>query len=183
MATVRMYEIGSTLQDHAKALAHAVEYGRVGETYNIGGRNERTNLVVVQAICDLLDRLKLSARGSRHRLISLVPDRPGQDRLRYRRVEAQERTPQACCGNVRERPHKNYPTVSGKPSMVAGHSRPWLQGRADRPAELNLLKKPAQRPFGPTTQTCCGGYSKETKLQSILNSAMCNLLTEVNIFR
>ena len=51
------------VEDHAKALTHVVERGRIGETYNIGGRNERTNLVVVQAICDLLDRLQPSAPG------------------------------------------------------------------------------------------------------------------------
>ena len=50
------------------------------ETYNIGGRNERTNLFVVQSICDLLDRLEPSVNGSRRRLISFVADRPGHDR-------------------------------------------------------------------------------------------------------
>jgi len=68
------------VEDHAKALTHVVERGRIGETYNIGGRNERANLFVVQAICDLLDRLQPSARGSRHQLISFVADRPGHDR-------------------------------------------------------------------------------------------------------
>ena len=68
------------VEDHAKALTHVVERGRIGETYNIGGRNERANLFVVQAICDLLDRLQPSARGSRHQLISFVTDRPGHDR-------------------------------------------------------------------------------------------------------
>ena len=57
-----------------------VEHGRLGETYNIGGRNERANLHVVQAICDLLDQLEPSTFGSRHRLISFVTDRPGHDR-------------------------------------------------------------------------------------------------------
>jgi dTDP-glucose 4,6-dehydratase len=67
------------VDDHAKALALVVSCGRVGETYNVGGRNERTNLFVVQAICDLLDRLAPSPRGSRRRLISFVVDRPGHD--------------------------------------------------------------------------------------------------------
>ena len=57
-----------------------VERGRVGETYNIGCRNERTNLQVVKTICDLLDRETPSVNGSRHRLISFVADRPGHDR-------------------------------------------------------------------------------------------------------
>jgi dTDP-glucose 4,6-dehydratase len=68
------------VEDHAKALISVVERGRVGETYIVGGRNERTNLVVVQSICDLLDRLQPSANGARHRLISFVVDRPGHDR-------------------------------------------------------------------------------------------------------
>jgi dTDP-glucose 4,6-dehydratase len=66
--------------DHAKALTLVVERGRVGETYNIGGRNERANLFVVEAICDLLDRLTPSTQGFRRRLISFVTDRPGHDR-------------------------------------------------------------------------------------------------------
>ena len=68
------------VEDHAKALSLVLEHGRVGETYNIGGRNERANLVVVQSICDLLDRLEPSVNGSRRRLISFVADRPGHDR-------------------------------------------------------------------------------------------------------
>jgi dTDP-glucose 4,6-dehydratase len=68
------------VQDHAKALTIVVEHGHVGETYNIGGRNERTNLHVARTICDLLDQLQPSPQGSRHRLISFVADRPGHDR-------------------------------------------------------------------------------------------------------
>jgi dTDP-glucose 4,6-dehydratase len=68
------------VEDHARALTMVVEHGRIGETYNIGGRNERTNLHVAKTICDLLDRLQPSSHGSRHRLISFVDDRPGHDR-------------------------------------------------------------------------------------------------------
>ena len=68
------------VKDHAEALTKVVEHGLVGETYNIGGRNERTNLYVAKSICDLLDRLQPSPEGSRHRLISFVADRPGHDR-------------------------------------------------------------------------------------------------------
>ena len=50
------------VEDHAKALTLVVERGDIGETYNIGGRNERTNLDVVEAICDLLDRLSRPPR-------------------------------------------------------------------------------------------------------------------------
>jgi dTDP-glucose 4,6-dehydratase len=68
------------VEDHARALALVVERGRVGETYNVGGRNERTNIHVVTTICDLLDRMHASTGASRRRLITFVPDRPGHDR-------------------------------------------------------------------------------------------------------
>jgi dTDP-glucose 4,6-dehydratase len=68
------------VEDHARALALVLDRGRVGETYNIGGRGERTNIEVVQTICDLLDRMEPWQSGSRRRLISFVDDRPGHDR-------------------------------------------------------------------------------------------------------
>ncbi|WP_314959440.1 dTDP-glucose 4,6-dehydratase [Bradyrhizobium cosmicum] len=68
------------VEDHAKALALVLERGLVGETYNVGGRNERSNLHVVEGICDLLDEISPSGAGSRRSLISFVPDRPGHDR-------------------------------------------------------------------------------------------------------
>ena len=56
------------------------ERGSIGETYNIGCRNERTNLEVVETICDLLDEAEPSPDGSRRRrLISFVEDRQGHD--------------------------------------------------------------------------------------------------------
>ena len=68
------------VEDHARALALVLERGRVGETYNIGGRNERQNLHVVETICDALDRLRPTSDGPRRRLITFVTDRPGHDR-------------------------------------------------------------------------------------------------------
>jgi dTDP-glucose 4,6-dehydratase len=68
------------VEDHARALTLVLELGRSGQTYNIGGRNERTNLHVVTTICELLDRLEPSPNGARQRLITYVPDRPGHDR-------------------------------------------------------------------------------------------------------
>jgi dTDP-glucose 4,6-dehydratase len=67
------------VEDHARALSLVIERGTPGETYNIGGRCERTNIDVVTAICRLLDALAPSAGGSRERLITFVPDRPGHD--------------------------------------------------------------------------------------------------------
>lgn len=68
------------VEDHARALRLIVERGRPGETYNVGGRNERTNLAVVQAICDLVDELAGPAgKASRRDLIQFVTNRPGHD--------------------------------------------------------------------------------------------------------
>ncbi len=66
------------VEDHARALLRVVEQGKPGETYNVGGRNERTNLQVVQTICDLLDELRPAKESTRH-LITFVTDRPGHD--------------------------------------------------------------------------------------------------------
>lgn len=69
------------VDDHARALHLIATTGRVGEKYNIGGRNERTNLDVVETICDLLDK-HVPAGAPRRELIEFVADRPGHD-LRY----------------------------------------------------------------------------------------------------
>jgi len=69
------------VEDHATALIKVLTQGAVGESYNIGGKQERTNLSVVEAICDALDeRRPLESGGNRRQLISFVPDRPGHDR-------------------------------------------------------------------------------------------------------
>jgi dTDP-glucose 4,6-dehydratase len=68
------------VEDNAKALTLVLERGVVGETYNVGGGNERTNLDVVETICDLLDEFSPSASGSRRRFITFVADRPGHDK-------------------------------------------------------------------------------------------------------
>ena len=66
------------VEDHARALVMVLEKGRRGEKYNIGGRNERTNLQVVEAICDHMDQWVPRARSHRA-LIQFVTDRPGHD--------------------------------------------------------------------------------------------------------
>lgn len=88
------------VEDHARALAIVVEQGAVGETYNVGGRNERSNLEVVEAICEILDELRprqalsaermaqsdsmphapCSLQPSYKELITFVKDRPGHDK-------------------------------------------------------------------------------------------------------
>ncbi len=70
------------VEDHARALYKVVTEGRVGETYNIGGHNEKTNLDVVKTICAILDDLMPEHPGGVGRyeeLITLVKDRPGHD--------------------------------------------------------------------------------------------------------
>ena len=66
------------VDDHARALELIMSKGRLGETYNVGGRNERTNLHVVERICDTLDRLAPD-NEPRRKLIQFVTDRPGHD--------------------------------------------------------------------------------------------------------
>ena len=67
--------------DHCRAIGRVLEAGRVGETYNIGGWNEKANLDVVETICHLLDELRPTTRGHRYRdQITFVKDRPGHDR-------------------------------------------------------------------------------------------------------
>jgi dTDP-glucose 4,6-dehydratase len=66
------------VEDHARALGVILARGRPGETYNIGGRNERTNIEVVRQICSWMDRLR-PKDASHHELISFVADRPGHD--------------------------------------------------------------------------------------------------------
>jgi dTDP-glucose 4,6-dehydratase len=67
--------------DHCKGIALALKKGRSGETYNIGGKNERDNLYIAGKICELLDEKSPKPDGSSYReLITFVTDRPGHDR-------------------------------------------------------------------------------------------------------
>lgn len=70
------------VEDHAEALLLAAMRGAPGATYNVGGNNERRNIDLVEAICDLVDALAPKGEGRRRALISFVTDRPGHD-LRY----------------------------------------------------------------------------------------------------
>jgi len=66
------------VDDHAKALYNVLKNGNPGEKYNVGGNNERTNLQVVETICDVLDKL-VPQENSYRDLITFVADRPGHD--------------------------------------------------------------------------------------------------------
>ena len=111
------------VEDHARALRLVLERGRVGESYNVGGRCERTNLAVVHTLCALLD--ELNPAGAPHeRLITYVADRPGHD-LRYA-IDA---------GKIdRElgwRPQETFETGLRKTVEWYLANRPWWQAIAD----------------------------------------------------
>ena len=67
------------VDDHADALLTVATSGKLGESYNIGGHNEKANIEVVKAICTILDELRPDPKGPHERLISYVSDRPGHD--------------------------------------------------------------------------------------------------------
>ncbi|MGA7662661.1 MAG: dTDP-glucose 4,6-dehydratase, partial [Candidatus Sulfotelmatobacter sp.] len=66
--------------DHCDAIATVLQRGRVGQTYNIGGWNEKRNLEIVETICDIVDEMAGKLASSRRSLITFVTDRPGHDR-------------------------------------------------------------------------------------------------------
>jgi dTDP-glucose 4,6-dehydratase len=77
------------VHDHCQAIERVLTHGTVGEVYNIGGRNEKTNLEVVHTLCNILDELKPKENGASYRSqIAFVTDRPGHDR-RYA-IDAQK---------------------------------------------------------------------------------------------
>ena len=67
------------VDDHSDALLTVISKGKIGETYNIGGNNERTNLELVETLCELIDSKRNNPDGTSRGLISFVTDRPGHD--------------------------------------------------------------------------------------------------------
>ncbi len=67
-------------EDHCEAIATVLKQGRVGQTYNVGGWNEKRNLEIVETICDIVDEMAGSRGAPRRNLITFVKDRPGHDR-------------------------------------------------------------------------------------------------------
>ena len=113
------------VEDHARALTLVVERGTVGETYNIGGRQERSNIDVVRAICRLLDDFAPSRQGSREALITFVSDRPGHDRRYAINSSKIER-------ELGWRPAESFETGLTKTVRWYLDSRAWWQSILDR---------------------------------------------------
>jgi dTDP-glucose 4,6-dehydratase len=68
------------VEDHCQAIATVLKYGRRGETYNVGGWNEKRNIDIVHSICDIVDEIAGLRGSSRRSLVTFVKDRPGHDR-------------------------------------------------------------------------------------------------------
>ena len=125
------------VEDHARALLAVVRGGRLGETYCIGGRSERTNLDVVKAICALLDELAPSkAIGRRESLIAFVADRPGHD-LRY----AIDST--RICSELGWQPRESFESGLRKTVSWYLDNRPWWQAIRDNVYSGERLGVPA----------------------------------------
>jgi dTDP-glucose 4,6-dehydratase len=109
------------VEDHVRALLIVIAGGRLGGTYCIGGRNERTNLDVVKAVCDLLDELAPSRTIERRQeLIRFVADRPGHD-LRY------AIDPMRICGELGWQPRESFESGLRKTVEWYLANRSWWQ--------------------------------------------------------
>jgi dTDP-4-dehydrorhamnose reductase len=104
------------VEDHARALYTVVTTGVMGETYNIGGHNEKQNLEVVHTICDLLDEMVPKA-GSYRDQITYVADRPGHDRRYAIDASKMSRADWQPQETFRIRYSQNRAVVPGKPAV------------------------------------------------------------------
>ena len=126
------------VEDHAAALVTVVEQGTPGETYNIGGKAERTNLEVVETLCDLVDELAGPlAVGRDAPLADHLRHRPARPRppLRHRPVQDPARAGLGTEAHLRHRAARDRPVVHRQPGVVAATARQ-AGHRTPRPEEV-----------------------------------------------
>jgi dTDP-glucose 4,6-dehydratase len=121
------------VEDHCRAIARVLEAGRPGETYNIGGCNQMTNLEVVEAVCAILDEWRPRADGKAYaEQITFVRDRPGHDR-RYaidaRKIEAELgwRPRETFASGIRKTVKWYLANQSWVEGVTSGAYRHWLE--------------------------------------------------------
>jgi dTDP-glucose 4,6-dehydratase len=121
------------VEDHCSAIRTVLAHGKLGETYNIGGWNEKTNLTVVQTICQILDTLEPRADGQSYaQQIIFVKDRPGHDR-RYaidaRKIERELgwRPAETFDTGIRKTVQWYLENPSWVEGVTSGSYRDWLQ--------------------------------------------------------
>ena len=130
------------VKDHCSAIRRVLEAGRLGETYNIGGWNEKPNIDIVNTVCALLDELQPQAEGTSYRaLIAYVTDRPGHDR-RYaidaRKIERELGWKPAETFESGIRKTVEWYLANGKwvGNVQSGAYRAWVEKQYDAPEIL-----------------------------------------------
>jgi dTDP-glucose 4,6-dehydratase len=119
------------VRDHCSAIREVLARGKPGETYNVGGCNERPNIEIVRTICQILDELRPDPAGKYSRLITHVEDRPGHDR-RYaidsRKIERELgwKPAETFASGIRKTVHWYIEHASWVRNVQSGSYREWM---------------------------------------------------------